>query len=103
MPAHDHERALKILESEYKRKGYQTVINSADRIRIPDLLMIDICGRLLWIEVERSRDSSKSRKFRELRDSLVDLNGKLHIRYLMAAKGVPTSLGKRAINDKFAR
>lgn len=56
-----HEKAIELIEAEYAKRGYKTIINSRDKVRIPDLLLISPNGNIEWIEVEWEFDKKKSK------------------------------------------
>lgn len=94
-----HEQAIRNVENEFRKKGYQTIINAADQPRIPDLLMISNKGKLLWLEVEWQRTPKNNTRFQEIRRDLSVVNGEFHIRYLT----LPRSGQKVEGGEKYTR
>jgi len=82
-----HDNAIRELEYRYRKKGYRTIINAADRARIPDLLLQAPNGELVWVEVESTKTRKAYQRFKNLREEL-KLNGvKLVVRYLRTKRG----------------
>ena len=93
-----HETAVKEIAYFYHQKGFRDIINTADKLYIPDLLMIGPNGQLLWVEIEDKQDKLKKAKFAEIRSKMKLLDGKLQIHYLYTKQNQLTKLGKTALN-----
>jgi len=88
-----HDNAIRRIAYDYRRKGYKAIINTADRIRIPDLLLQAPDGKLLWIEIQDKMTKQQIKRFRKLREELKLVGVELKVYYLRTKRGL-TKLGK---------
>ena len=100
--AMNHEQAIQLLQAEYSERGYRTIINAAEKPRIPDLLLLSSQGDVLWIEVEQKRnlrDKKMRQRFKEIRTDLSLVHGTLRVYYL----ALPKNGDKTIKGEKFTK
>jgi hypothetical protein len=96
MPYEVHEKAIRVIEAKYRKRGYKTILNSADQVRVPDLLMISPIGKVLWVEVEDYKNAQKAKKFMELRNEMKTIDAEFHVYYLHIKKSQMQQLTRLA-------